>query len=367
MRQWTALAITLTTGIALAACTGQDTTPSNDDAGGSAPTTASDAGETTGGANGATPAAGDASAGGETGAGATAAPESEAASTGGASADEIIATVNGEPIALSEFQRQAFDTQRYFVDQGGIDPNTADGQKQLLFLRRQVLSDMINQTLIEQAAAELGITATDDEIQASLQKYIDELGGEDKFEQSLVDTGSTREQVTAMERAGIIGKKMLDQIAGDVPTTAEFVHARHVLCKTADACQDALLRLDGGEDFAAVAKDVSEDPTTRDRGGDLDWVTRGMLPSQQLEDALFGLEAGARSNVVQTDFGFHVIELIERDPERALDEAQRTRLKEKRLIAWQDERRKAAKIEIMVDDLKDAANPVPAATTPSGT
>ncbi|MCE7938977.1 MAG: hypothetical protein DYG90_10425, partial [Chloroflexi bacterium CFX6] len=308
-----------------------------------------------------------AEAGGDATAAATAEVGSDAVSGGRTDTGEVIAVVNGEAISLGEFQRQAFDTQRYFVDQGGIDPNTEDGQKQLLFLRRQVLSDMINQTLIEQAATELGITASDEEIQASLQKYIDELGGEDKFEQSLADTGSTREQVTEMERASIIGTKMLDQIAGDVPTTAEFVHARHILCKSADVCQDALLRLEGGEDFTAVAKEVSEDPTTRDRGGDLDWVTRGMLPSQQLEDALFALEPGTRSNVVQTDFGFHVIELIERDPERALDEAQRTRLKEKKLIAWQDERRKAAKIEIMVEDLKDAADPVPAGTTPSGT
>jgi parvulin-like peptidyl-prolyl isomerase len=307
---------------------------------------ATEDGESVGGAAAGTPA----SQGGGDAASGTGTPGGQGATGGGQA--ELVASVNGKPILLAEFQRQAWDTQRYFVDQGGIDPSSPEGQQQLLYLRRQVLSDMINQALLEQAAAEMKISATAEEAETSLQSYIEQIGGEAEFEKSLTETGATRDEVLEMERASLIGKKMLEQIAADVPETAEFVHARHILCETEADCQAALARLEAGEDFATVAREVSQDETTKDRGGDLDWVTRGTSPSQKLEEAMFALEAGERSAVIQTDFGFHVIELIERDPERALDEAQRVQLKEKKLAEWQAERRAQADIVIYVEDLK---------------
>ena len=113
------------------------------------------------------------------------APPVSATGAAGASggAPRLVASVDGQPITLADFQRQAFDTQRYFVDQGGIDPNTPDGQQQLLVLRRKVLSDMIDQVLLEQAAGALNIAATEAEVDAAVQKTIDDMGGEDKFVQ----------------------------------------------------------------------------------------------------------------------------------------------------------------------------------------
>lgn len=347
--------------ITLTACTGSGILPSGESGTPAAETTpaeatsADSASATSADAGAPTEAAGAEGSGGAS-AGSAGTP------AGAEGQQELVASVNGQPILLADFQRQAWDTQRYFMDQGGIDPNTPEGQKQLLYLRRQVLTDMINQALLEQAATEMNITATAADAEASLQKYIDEIGGEAKFEESLTETGSTREQVIEMERASLIGKQMLDKIAADVPDKAEFVHARHILCKDANECQEVLARLDAGEDFAVVAREVSQDQTSKDRGGDLDWVARGMLPSQQLEEAMFALQAGQRSQVVQSDFGYHVIEVIERDPSRALSEAQLIQLKEKKRQEWQTERRAKADIVIYVADLKDAmAEPAGAA------
>jgi parvulin-like peptidyl-prolyl isomerase len=323
---------------------GEGGTPSADTASGEA-TSADSAAATSADAGAPTEAA---NAEGSGGAGA----ESSGTPASAGGQQELVASVNGQAILLSDFQRQAWDTQRYFMDQGGIDPNTPEGQSQLLYLRRQVLNDMINQALLEQAAKEMNISATAADAEASLEKYIVEIGGEAKFEESLTETGSTREQVIEMERASLIGKQMLDQIAADVPDKAEFVHARHILCQAANECQDVLVRLDAGEDFAIIAREVSQDQTSKDRGGDLDWVTRGMS-SQQLEEAMFALQAGQRSEVVQSDFGYHVIEVIERDPNRALSEAQLIQLKERKLQEWQLERRAQADIVIYVADLKD--------------
>jgi peptidyl-prolyl cis-trans isomerase D len=100
--------------------------------------------------------------------------------------------------------------------------------------------------------------------------------------------------------------------------TMEQRHARHILIEVADGQDDAaraaaeavLARLRGGEDFAAVAAEVSADAGTKAQGGDLGWISRGMLVGP-FEDALFALETGGLSEAVRSDFGFHVIRLDE--------------------------------------------------------
>jgi parvulin-like peptidyl-prolyl isomerase len=267
------------------------------------------------------------------------------------STENLAATVNGQAISLGDFQLQAFDAQRYHVDQGGADPNTEEGRRKLRFLRRQVLNDMIDQVLIEQAARDMDIEPSAQEVEARLAEFIEELGGEAAFEASLEQTQTTREDVLSMERASLVGRLMLDHIAAEVPETAEFVHARHIQCADAKTCADAETRLLAGEDFASVVSELSEDNMTREQGGDLDWVARGMLLSKQLEDALFALEPGERSAIVETDLGYHIIELIERDPERELPESQRMQLKERALLDWLTRRREESDIIIHIEDL----------------
>jgi peptidyl-prolyl cis-trans isomerase D len=116
----------------------------------------------------------------------------------------------------------------------------------------------------------------------------------------------------------------------------EKVRARHVLVRTDKDADDAkvaeaktrieaaLARIKAGEDFAKVAAEVSEDPGSKDRGGDLGLFPRGqMVPA--FEEVAFGLKDGDTSDVVRTDFGFHVIRTEAREPakDRSFEEAQR--------------------------------------------
>jgi peptidyl-prolyl cis-trans isomerase C len=155
-----------------------------------------------------------------------------------------------------------------------------------------------------------------------------------------------------MERAALIGQRVLEVVAGDVPTNAEAIRARHILCKTRANCEAAMSRLQAGEAFEDVAADVSVDTSSAEQGGDLGWVGRGSLVSQQVEEAVFSLQPGERSGIVETDFGFHIIEVLERDPDHPLTEAQRLQLKEKKLLDWLAEKRDQADIVIYVDDLR---------------
>lgn len=100
--------------------------------------------------------------------------------------------------------------------------------------------------------------------------------------------------------------------------TAEERRARHILIEVAGgneeaaraAAEAAAARLRSGEDFAAVAAEVSADAGTKAQGGDLGWIGRGMLVGP-FEDALFALQVGDVTPPVRTEFGFHIIRLDE--------------------------------------------------------
>jgi peptidyl-prolyl cis-trans isomerase D len=100
--------------------------------------------------------------------------------------------------------------------------------------------------------------------------------------------------------------------------TAEQRRARHILVEVAEGQEDAarstaesiLARIRGGENFAAVAAEVSADAGTKAQGGDLGWIGRGMLVGP-FEDALFAMQPGALSEPVRSEFGFHIIRLDE--------------------------------------------------------
>jgi len=86
----------------------------------------------------------------------------------------------------------------------------------------------------------------------------------------------------------------------------EQVHARHILLKEEADARAARKRLDGGEDFEAVAKDVSEDRASKVKGGDLGWFGRGRM-APEFEEAAFNGEEGAILGPIKTRFGYHII------------------------------------------------------------
>ncbi|MDJ0866227.1 MAG: peptidylprolyl isomerase [Myxococcota bacterium] len=116
----------------------------------------------------------------------------------------------------------------------------------------------------------------------------------------------------------------------------ERVRARHVLVRLApdateadveaarEKAQGALDRIRAGEDFAAVAEELSDDPGSKTRGGDLGLFPRGQM-TPPFEEAAFALQPGELSDLVRTDFGFHVIRVEERAEaeERTFDDAAR--------------------------------------------
>lgn len=107
------------------------------------------------------------------------------------------------------------------------------------------------------------------------------------------------------------------QLESQVPQRGEQIHAVHILVATEDAAKAVEDRLKNGEDFAAVAKEVSTDTQTAGNGGDLGWFPRGVMVAP-FEDAAFALQPGEVSAPVQSTFGWHVIKVLEREQDRPL-------------------------------------------------
>jgi peptidyl-prolyl cis-trans isomerase D len=105
--------------------------------------------------------------------------------------------------------------------------------------------------------------------------------------------------------------------------TPERVHARHILLSTtgkSDAdkvmikakAEDLSKQLKAGGDFAKLAEANSEDPGSKSKGGDLGWVVRGQMV-KEFEDTTFALKPKEISNVITTQYGFHIIQVMEKE------------------------------------------------------
>jgi peptidyl-prolyl cis-trans isomerase C len=136
---------------------------------------------------------------------------------------------------------------------------------------------------------------------------------------------------------------MRDQIAAGVPQATEQVHARQILVYNSDKAAEVTASLSAGGDFATLA--AQYDPVTR---GDLGWFPQGYLLDPDLEAAVFALQPGETSQVVQTSAGYHVLQVIERDPQHPLDPQARLILQEHAVRDWLAARREQSKIEIIL-------------------
>jgi parvulin-like peptidyl-prolyl isomerase len=130
--------------------------------------------------------------------------------------------------------------------------------------------------------------------------------------------GLTEGDYRELVKASLLREKMEELIGQQVPTTEPHILARHILLDTEEEAQDALGRLEQGEDFAALATEVSTDTVSAELGGDLGWLPQGSMVAE-FEEVAFDLPLGEISEVVKTPYGFHIILVEERDEDRELD------------------------------------------------
>ena len=258
----------------------------------------------------------------------------------------LAALVNGQPIASDEYQRQVAQVEAFF-EQEGLDPQSEEGQERLAQARRQVLEQMIDQELIRQAATEMGVSVSEAELESSVQDIIAQSGGEEQFNQSLQATGTTYDDFRQMLLDQLLSEAVYVAVTASINSVAEQVHMRHILMGTRERAEEVLARLEAGEDFAYLAKEYSEDISSRERGGDVGFFPRGVMPPE-VEEVAFGLEVGDVSDVVESQFGFHIVQVLERE-EREIAVEVFENLRQQTFMQWLQDRRESAEIERFVE------------------
>jgi len=162
-------------------------------------------------------------------------------------------------------------------------------------------------------------------------------------------------------------KKAYDEFVANTPDVEE-VKARHILVDSEALAKEIITKLEGGEDFAKLARENSKDPGNKDEGGDLGWFTQQqMVP--EFGDAAFALAKGEMSKTpVKTQFGYHIIKVEDKrtQPKPSFEEMKqslRTDLSRQRLESMVQEWRKEAKVERF--DVN--GNPIPVSGQTEGT
>jgi parvulin-like peptidyl-prolyl isomerase len=111
--------------------------------------------------------------------------------------------------------------------------------------------------------------------------------------------------------------------------------------------EQILAQLEEGADFVELAREHSLDVATRENGGDLGWFPRGLV-APELESAVFILQPGEISDGVAVNEGFHIIQMLERDPAHPLTDEIKMHVREARFSAWLAEQRATATIDRFV-------------------
>jgi len=253
------------------------------------------------------------------------------------------AIVNGQEIPMAALLSEVEKRQAGLV-QSGVNLNTPQGQAQLEQEKQQALDNLIDDVLVAQEAAKQGLAVSDAELDAEMQTIISSLGGQAKFEEQLKLAGQTLEEARSMQRMQMLYLKMRDRVVGNLQT-AEQVHARHILVDSQATAQALLAQIQAGADFGQIAQQSSQDTLTRANGGDLGWFAHGTLSAKEVEDAAFALQPGQLSGVVQSAFGYHLVQVLERDPARKLEGDLFVKVQQQAMEDWLDSLRAQAKVQ----------------------
>jgi parvulin-like peptidyl-prolyl isomerase len=153
--------------------------------------------------------------------------------------------------------------------------------------------------------------------------------------------------------------KVQGVLQAKVPTRAEQIHAAHILVATEDAAKVIVDQTLKEKDFAQVAKDQSSDSSTAVNGGDLGWFPKGVMV-KEFDDVAFSLQPGQVSQPVHTQFGWHVIKVLERDPDRPVSSDMLRALRGQAVTKWLDQQKSATTIKW--ESGLTAPSPTPAAS-----
>ncbi len=237
----------------------------------------------------------------------------------------VIATVNGDVVSRTDFEREL---SRELQALEGAPPRTPE---QIEPYKQTLLETMVERTLLMQAAREAGVVVSPEEVDRRVLALASEYPAE-SFDSALAQGQTTRTELTRTTRTQLTIEKLFaqkvyarmaiteDAIRREYEEKAtdfqevESVHAQQIVVKGIDEAKRLQSQLYAGKKFSELARRYSLSPDAK-VGGDLGFVARGVMPSQ-FDDVLFRLNVGQVSDVVSTEYGFHLFKVLEKKPAR---------------------------------------------------
>ena len=247
------------------------------------------------------------------------------------------AVVNGVAISKGDFDREMDFYLKRANERGQQVP-----EAQMGMMKNQVLNSLIDRELLFQETKKKGIEVDPKDVDDELQKIKQRYSKDGEFEQLLNNMGLTESDVQIQIKRGMAIQQLMDKEVrakisiGDEEVKSyydanpqlfqqpEQVKASHILVKLdADAPQEekdkARKKIESvqkkakkGEDFTTLAKTYSEGPSGPN-GGDLGYFRRGQMV-KPFEDAAFSLKPNETSDIVETQFGYHLIKVVDKKP-----------------------------------------------------
>jgi parvulin-like peptidyl-prolyl isomerase len=282
----------------------------------------------------------------------------------GTASPDVAATVDGDEIGLAELETLVSAQ----IAGAGLPDGRASPEQyeEVAQLQRDVLSQLIQDRVIVEAAADLDVEVPDEEVEAQLEDLAAQFGGTEALQEELDRRGLSeeelREQITAFVRRERLAQHFVDVAEIDDEEVEEVYEARlddryriarasHILVETAEEAEEVLAELEAGEDFETLAQERSIDEFSATRGGELGENPRGAYV-EPFDDALWAAEEGEIVGPVETEFGYHVIRVEEfreqRLPEVAdeIREELRTQAGQVELEAWMADALAQAEVEV---------------------
>jgi foldase protein PrsA len=242
-------------------------------------------------------------------------------------------------------ERIAADLLEQVVERGLQDPQAQQqfGTNRVDY-QRQVLNRLVRAELLEAVAQERDITVTQGDVDEQLAQFAEQAGGREQLEMQAAAGGIHPDDLPRFAREVVLETELSDALTEEVDVPDEQLQAlyeqnlgmfdqvrtRHILVEDEAQARDLLAQVQADRSrFAALAAEFSIDESNADNGGDLGVAGRGQFV-EEFESAVFGAQPGDVV-LVQTQFGWHVVEVLERQTttlEEARDELRRQALGE---------------------------------------
>ncbi len=243
--------------------------------------------------------------------------------------------VNGQGIPLADYEAELKSLQAAATNLG----LTQTPEEQ----RRLVIDELTEQALLAQAAFQSGFQLDEAQIDGKVSELAQSLGGEQALIEWQNQAGYTADSFRSALSRSIAAAWQRDQIVQSAPKATEQVKARQILVRTTQTAENLLQQIQAGADFATLA--YQYDPLT---GGDLGWFPRGYLLQPAVEEAAFALQPGQASGIIETDYGYHILFVEERNEQRPLSAEALLAYQEIALRSWLESNKAQSSIEVLI-------------------